>query len=120
MNERIRKVRKCTKLSQTAFGEKIGVTIGVIKNLERGLTTLTSPLLELFCSTYNVNAHWLLTGEGEMFNLPISNDSLAALQKEFGLSEKAMCIVKNFVMLSSDSQEELYNTFCKLIENPDA
>nr|DAG50897.1 MAG TPA: helix-turn-helix protein [Caudoviricetes sp.] len=54
-------------MSQTDFGTKIGVTRGVINNLDRGLTDLQDPLLSLICSVFNVRREWLETGEGEMF-----------------------------------------------------
>lgn len=106
MKERIKRLRKEKELSQTAFGAKIGVTLGVIKNLEQGKTTLCSPLLELMCSIYNVNENWLRTGEGEMFlesqETPILND----LKKEYNLSQKATAILENFLNLSDKEQDE--------------
>ena len=64
---RVKILRKALGMSQTDFGAKIGVTRGVINNLDRGLTDLQDPLLSLICSVFNARREWLETGEGEMF-----------------------------------------------------
>lgn len=106
MKERIKRIRKEKHLSQTAFGAKIGVTLGVIKNLEQGKTTLCSPLLELMCSIYNVNENWLRTGEGNMFLKTQETPVLDELKKEYNLSQKATAILENFLKLSDKEQDE--------------
>ena len=104
MNERIKLIRKYYKLSQTAFGEQIGVTLGVIRNLETGKTTLTSPLFELFCSIYNVNPEWLKTGNGEMF-VPPSESPFDEFANSLNLSDKAIKIIQGFSKLSKSEQD---------------
>ena len=64
---RVKILRQALGMSQTDFGSKIGVTRGVINNLDRGLTDLQDPLLSLICSVFNARREWLETGEGEMF-----------------------------------------------------
>lgn len=68
VNERIFDLRKNTlKMSQTDFAESVGVSRGVIVNLESGATTPKPQFLDLIARVYNVNRAWLETGEGEMF-----------------------------------------------------
>lgn len=92
---RVKILRRTLGLSQTEFGVKIGVTRGVINNLDRGLTDLQDPLLSLICSVFNVRREWLETGSGEMFEMPdteapfynaigsISNDEPDSFRKRF-------------------------------------
>ena len=68
LSERIKEVRKYFHLSQTAFGEKVGASIDVIKNLEYGRAKVNETLLAHICTVYGINEHWLRTGEGEMFS----------------------------------------------------
>ena len=69
--ERIRQLRKeILKLSQTDFGNKLGVNRDVINNIENN--RLARPdqklsLIKLMCKEFGVNEEWLLTGEGEPF-----------------------------------------------------
>ena len=68
VNERIFELRKNSlKISQTEFAESVGVSRGVIVNLESGVTTPKPQFLDLVCRVHNVNRDWLETGEGEMF-----------------------------------------------------
>ena len=64
---RVKILRQALGMSQTDFGAKIGVTRGVINNLDRGLTDLQDPLLSLICSVFSARREWLETGEGDMF-----------------------------------------------------
>ena len=114
MFNRIKEIRKHMHLSQTEFGRKIGVTIGVIRNLETGTTTLTQPLFDLLCSTYNVNPEWLRTGNGDMFIKP-DNDSLSYIKNEYDLSDDAANFIQNFLELSGQKQDELLNILKELL-----
>ena len=64
---RIRAVREALKLSQRAFGEKLGVSRDVISNIEYGRVQPKELFLRHVCRLYKVTARWLETGEGEMF-----------------------------------------------------
>ena len=71
LHERIRYLRKNTlKMSQTEFGQKLGVSRSVINNLESNVLARPEQklsLLKLMCKEFNVSEKWLLDGEGEMF-----------------------------------------------------
>lgn len=70
VNDRIKKLREELKLSQTAFGERIGVSRGVINNIDSHIVdAATKPLLiKQICKEYGVNEQWLKTGEGDPFS----------------------------------------------------
>lgn len=67
MSFRVKAVREALHLSQREFGEKLGVSRDVISNIEYGRVQPKELLLRHMCDLYNVNEHWLQTGEGEMF-----------------------------------------------------
>lgn len=77
IGDRIKSVRKSMRLSQTDFGNRIGVGIGVVKNIEYQLTTPSSAQLDLICQIYDVNRVWLETGEGEMFIQKSRDDEIS-------------------------------------------
>lgn len=77
VNERIRALRKSLNLTQTEFGKRIGVGIGVIRNFEYNITTPNSTQLDLICQVYDVNRAWLETGEGEMFIQKSRDDEIS-------------------------------------------
>lgn len=73
VSERVTLLRKTLKLSQSSFGESIGVSRDVIKNIDNKLVPPKPLLLQQICKMHNVNPRWLETGEGEMF-LPMDED----------------------------------------------
>ena len=77
INERIKDVRKSASLSQTDFAEHLGTTRGVITNLEGCKTTPNEPFIKLICREFNVDEHWLRTGEGDMFQKLTRDQELA-------------------------------------------
>lgn len=70
ISDRIKKIRTdhSPKLSQTEFGERIGVSKDVIANLEYGRVKPSDSMIRLICMTYKVNPLWLETGEGEPYD----------------------------------------------------
>lgn len=67
MKERIKQIRKKERLTQTEFGERIGVKGNTITNYETGLRNPTDAVIKAICREFNVNETWLRTGEGDMF-----------------------------------------------------
>ena len=69
LGERVKHLRKANGLSQTEFAESLGVTRGVIVNIEKerlaSIDTKMS-LLNLMCEKYGCRREWLIDGEGEM------------------------------------------------------
>ena len=68
MKDRIKKIRKDVKMSQTEFGAEIGVTLAAYSKYETGKVIPHKPVRMLICSKFNVNETWLETGEGVPYN----------------------------------------------------
>lgn len=83
MNERIKEIRKALNLSQEEFSEKIGTKRSTIANYEAGRNIPANSVILSICREFNVNEHWLRTGEGEMFEPLTRNDELAVLIGKF-------------------------------------
>ena len=69
---RVRQVRKKAGLSQTEFGEKIGLSQTGIYAIERGTTNLTSFSAAKIEEQFNVGADWLMYGDEEKKDFPVS------------------------------------------------
>ena len=68
INNRIKIIRKNAKLTQTAFGERIGVTKNAVVNMEiPGRSKISDAYIKAICREFDVREEWLRTGEGEMF-----------------------------------------------------
>ena len=66
-NSRIKEVRKAKGLSQAAFGAPFGANRDMINNVENGRAAVSDIMVASICRTYDVNEHWLRTGDGDMF-----------------------------------------------------
>lgn len=67
MHNRIKEVRKFYNLTQTQFGNRIGVKGNTITNYENDMRTPSDAVILSICREFNVNETWLRTGKGEMF-----------------------------------------------------
>lgn len=121
IHERIRELRKeHLHLSQTAFGERLGVSRSVINNIE--LNVLAKPeqklsLMKLMCKEFNVREEWLLKGIEPIF---IEPDMLSVdkLMKERGATKLETNIIKAYFLLDSDVRKMLVKHFKEqLIDN---
>lgn len=69
MNNRIKEIRKAKKLSQEAFGEKLGITKSSVSLLESGKNNPSEQTIMLICKEFGINEVWLRTGEGGTENM---------------------------------------------------
>ena len=67
MQERIKKIRKMNSLTQTEFGERIGVKGNTVTGYETGLRSPSDAIIVSICREFGVNEEWLRTGNGEIF-----------------------------------------------------
>lgn len=81
--QRFRQVRKCLKMTQTDFGEKIGKTMRSVQEYERGTRNITDGVLLNLQETFNVNPTWLRTGTGSMFLEEKSNVKIEPLSNQY-------------------------------------
>lgn len=78
MGNRIKQLRKVLGLTQKEFGERIGVKPNTIGTYEIGRNEPIDAVISLICREFDVNEHWLRTGEGEMFIQKSRGDEIAA------------------------------------------
>lgn len=85
IGERIKLFRQSIKpkMTQAAFGEKLGMSRDAINNLENGRVDPAESTLRLICQTYNINYAWLKTGEGEMEPIPVEDDTPGLLMARY-------------------------------------
>lgn len=67
MHNRIKEIRKYHCLTQTQFGDRIGVKGNTITNYENNMRTPSDAVIMSICREFNVNETWLRTGKGEPF-----------------------------------------------------
>ncbi len=78
ISERIKMIRKKLNLTQTEFGNRIGLKQNTIATYEANIRVPSDASLLSICREYDVSYDWLVSGEGEMFP-PLSHDEQIAV-----------------------------------------
>ena len=120
MNTRIKDLRKHLGLTQSEFGEKIGLKGNTITNYENNLRTPSDAVIYSICREFNVSERWLRTGEGEMFLELSRADEIAAYVGRVLKDESAFYQQKLLLFLSRLSPEmlaELEKVADEILEN---
>lgn len=120
MNERIKDIRKKEGLSQQKFADKLGIARGNIAAYEVGKNAPSDAVISLICSKFNVNKDWLLTGKGDMYDVP--EDEVAAvvsdlLEESNPFYDIITSIMKSYKKLDNKSQAALNSLIQELMEN---
>jgi len=68
LGSRLKYARKSKGFTQDSLANSIGVSRGVIFNLEKDKTEPQAIVVNAICQTLNVNKDWLRSGSGEMEN----------------------------------------------------
>ena len=112
MPKRLKKLRKYLGLTQTEFGEKIGVKGNTVTNYENGHRTLSEQTIKSICREFNVSYAWLVDGIEPMFS-EIDNTTMLIDRILAGENETAKSVFRAFAKLSDDD----WKTIEKIIDN---
>ena len=124
IHERIKELRKKhLKMSQTAFGERLGVSRSVINNIE--LNVLARPeqklsLYKLICSEFGISEDWLLNGVGDMYADDKTEYNSLIDRVMTGQNEFAKNIFKTFALFDEADWEALQRMIEKYIDVSDS
>lgn len=67
ISKRLKVLRKETRLTQTAFAEKIGIKQSSYNDIETGKRAPSQPIISSVVYRFAINEEWLKTGKGAMF-----------------------------------------------------
>lgn len=104
INFRIKLVIEKSELSIHAFTIEIGAATGILSNAFKNDTSLSLETILKIVKRYNVNANWLLTGEGEMFRgeekntvptIQMSYDSLKTIEDKLEAIQQQLANLSN-------------------------
>lgn len=74
MHERIKLIRNLNNLTQQEFADRLKINRSNIANYENGNRVPVDAMVTLLCREFDINEHWLRTGEGEMTR-PVNRDA---------------------------------------------
>lgn len=109
VKERFKEIRISNKLSQKEFAEKLGTSQGVISDIEHGRKGISRNVLLALGTEFNINATWVLTGEGDMF--------LPRQISAFKTAEQTINSVNEALIKNAESIDETITPPQKLNQN---
>ena len=114
MNERLKELRTLLELTQSEFGEKIGLTAEIISAVEKSNCSLTNHSVSLICTCFGVNEIWLRAGVGGPFDEMTEDEKLAEF---FGgvCSSEDDNVVKKIMIGLSKLDESQWNALDDII-----
>lgn len=106
IRERIKQIRKESKLTQEKFAEKIKISRANLTNIETGKTQITERNIKEICEKFNINEKWLKEGIGEM-KYETEEETLERLAREKNLDEIDKEIIGGYIQLNEKERESV-------------
>ena len=105
------------KFTMKSFGEKLGVSGDVIKNIEYNRVEIKDHMIKLICQTFNVNEEWLRNGTEPIFKEDNKEKSLIdIIEEEYSLNPLSKKIIETYLNLDKKEQLMFENFAKKLFE----
>ena len=104
MKTRIFELRNRLNLTQTEFGEKIGLTRNAIAAYERGNANPTGTAIMAIVTVFHVNRAWLETGEGDMFDQSYEQAETARMIESISDSPAMRSLLATWAQLSDENK----------------
>ena len=77
MKDRIKKIRKYFGLTQSKFGERIGVKQNTVAQYEMGRNVPLDSVVSLICKEFGVREEWLRTGVEPMLQVSYRDEEIS-------------------------------------------
>lgn len=116
MKERIKNIRKHFGLSQSDFGESLGVSRDAISNYELGRVVPSELFVNHLCSTFNISREWLETGEGEMLTKMSDDEEISFFIGQILGNDEAPSVLRSFLKILARTTPEEREVLSKIIE----
>ena len=117
MKSRLVELRNELNLTQTEFGEKIGLTRNAIAAYERGIANPTGTAIIAIVKVFHVNREWLETGEGDMFEPATQADETARMIESVSDSPAMRSLLATWAQLSDENKAVFEAFAAAYVEN---
>ena len=116
MKDRILELRKALRMTQGAFGEKLGITGSGVSNIENGIREIQERHIKLILSAFpQVSEKWLRTGEGIMFVEAHDAGLIAEIVKKYSFDQMVYKLLEVYDTLHDDQKEAVLDYAQKYI-----
>lgn len=103
MNNRIKQIRRKAELTQTQFGERIGLQQNSIARIEAGTRVPSEVVIKAICREFHIRREWLMHGEGPMTD-PTYSKTLDKVARRYSESRTLRAILDVYAELDDASR----------------
>ncbi len=108
--EKIRLIRQLNKLTQTEFGESLGISKATVSNLEKGKVPIPPYFVLLLKHIYNVDPKWLQDDAQSELDKRFYDKDQEVEDFEFkALCDKMHALKDPYDVIAKNTVEQLYN-----------
>ena len=104
MNNRIKQIRRKAELTQTQFGERIGLQQNSIARIEAGTRVPSEVVIKAICREFHIRPEWLMHGEGPM-TVPTYSKTLDDVARRYSESRTFRAILDVYAELDDTSRD---------------
>ena len=118
IGENVKAIRQSRGLSQRDFAEMLGVSSGVITNLEYNKLTNPEkkmPLMRLISETFNIPLEWILADDPGPVPLPAQNERDKQLEKIGTALQADDPVVRGFLAWYGERTEQEKKEICRYV-----
>lgn len=116
--EQLKPLRKALNLTQTEFGERIGISRSAVNAHEQGKVAIAPDRAKAICSEFSVNPIWLETGKGEMFVKP-ANTFIDELAEKYNVDDFVKRALIAYMSLTDSEKTAVKRFIDKLTPPPE-
>jgi len=108
IRNRIKEIRNDKKLTITAVADLFGEKRQRMQDIEGGKQKLPEEIIVKYIEYFNINANWLLTGQGDMYRSKITRLVPPVEETDvIGVTTPSAILSRMYVLLGVQSDEEL-------------
>lgn len=114
--ERLKQIRATMNMNQTTFAKSLGISQSTLAMMEVGKRDILERHIKTICALYNVDEHWLRTGEGTML-IETKDSFIDTLTEKYSLDELDRKIIQCYLELNRTQRSVIKNYLCNVTEN---
>lgn len=118
IGENVKAIRQSRGLTQRDFAEKLGVSSGVITNLEYNKLSSPEkkmPLMRLISETFNIPLEWILADDPGPVPLPAQNERDKQMAKIGAALQTDDPVVRGFLAWYGERTEQEKKEICRYV-----
>lgn len=114
MNERIKTLRLELSLTQSEFGEKLGISQNYVWMIEKGDRVPSDRTVADICRVFGVNEEWLRSGHGEKYLRLSRKETVAAYVGKI-LGGKVTPLEETLIEFMSETSPQEWEELARII-----